>query len=200
MRFRIKIDLEAGILEVEGTEELVREVFSEFWAKRSESKGPEEGRSSNKRSATTRREEPPMKKVSTTRSPSRRMEAIKNLDLVGGGKKESLSDMVERLKPKSNFERNLIFVHYVSEVCGIESVTSDHVYTCYYVTAGMKIPAHLRQSLWDTSARRGWLDTASLEDISITTPGINYLEHDMSAGATPISLPTLWWKTPWRPS
>ena len=183
MTSRIKIDLEAGILEVEGTEAFVREIYSDFSAKRSESKGPEESRSGNQRSATTRREQPSKKKVSTTRSPSRRMEVIKNLDLVGGGKKESLSGMLERLKPTSNFERNLIFVHYLGEVCGIESVTYDHVYTCYHMTADTKIPAHLRQSLWDTSRRRGWLDTVSLEDISITTHGINYLEHDMSAGS-----------------
>ena len=109
------------------------------------------------------------------------MEILKNLDLVGGGKKESLSAMLERLKPKSNFERNLIFVHYLSEVCGIERVTHDHVYTCYHMTLGLKIPAQLRQSLWDMSSRHGWLDTASLEDISVTTDGINYLEHDMPA-------------------
>jgi hypothetical protein len=53
------------------------------------------------------------------------------------------------------------------------------VYTCYRHIPGTKTPTQLKQSLYDTSQRKAWIDTNSLDDIKIEQAGINYFEHDM---------------------
>jgi len=103
----------------------------------------------------------------------------KDLDLSGGKKGESLRDFFSKYKPSSNLERNLVFVYYLKQVAGIEHITIDHVFTCYRNIKSLKVPGSLKQSLIDTNILKGWFDTSSLDDIKLTVPGINYLEHDM---------------------
>ena len=102
-----------------------------------------------------------------------------DLDLSGGKKGQSLRDFFSQYAPSSNFERNLVFVYYLKQVAGIEQITIDHVFTCYRNIKSVKVPGHLEQSLIDTRVHKGWIDTASLDDIKLNVPGINYLEHDM---------------------
>lgn len=101
------------------------------------------------------------------------------LDLSGGKKGQSLRDFFSQFVTSSNFERNLVFVYYLKQVAGIKPVTIDHVFTCYRNIKVLKVPVSLEQSLIDTRMHKGWFDTSSLDDIKLTVPGINYLEHDM---------------------
>ncbi len=103
----------------------------------------------------------------------------KDLDLSGGKKGQSLRDFFSQFVTSSNFERNLVFVYYLKQVAGIEPITIDHIFTCYRNIKGLKLPGNLEQSLLDTRLHKGWFDTSSLDDIKLTVPGINYLEHDM---------------------
>jgi hypothetical protein len=41
------------------------------------------------------------------------------------------------------------------------------------------VPGALRQSLLDTSFKKGWIDTKSMENITITTHGENLVEHEL---------------------
>jgi hypothetical protein len=104
--------------------------------------------------------------------------------LSGQGKVERLKDFYAKFEPKTNMERNLIFVYYLKQKLELETVTTDHVFTCYRDISGIKAPEALRQSLIDTASRRGWLDTEDSDDIQITIPGVNYLEHDMAKKTT----------------
>ena len=69
-------------------------------------------------------------------------------------------------------------MYYLQHKIEISTITPDHVFTCYR-DVGVKVPAALVQSLRDTANRRGWLDTANTNDLKVTTPGMNYLEHDL---------------------
>lgn len=179
---KIRIDLTQGIVEAEGSEEFVRSIYDDFRSSLKDSSKlqtlqPEDKSIKNipskmkKNSGGTK-----TKKSGAGRgSPS----IVKDLDLSGKGKKQSLRDFYNKFKPASNFEKKLIFVYYLNQELGIAGVTVDHVFTCYRDIPGIKAPAALQQSLWDTTSHRGWLDTSSSEDIKVTIPGINYLEHDM---------------------
>ena len=103
----------------------------------------------------------------------------KDLDLSGGKKGQRLRDFFSQFVTSSNFERNLVFVYYLKQVAGIEPITIDHIFTCYRNIKGLKVPVSLVQSLIDTRMHKGWLDTSSLDNIKLTVPGMNYLEHDM---------------------
>jgi hypothetical protein len=102
-----------------------------------------------------------------------------DLDLSGGKKGQSLRDFFSQYETSSNLERNLVFVYYLKQIAGIEPVTIDHIFTCYRNIKDLKVPVQLQQSLIDTRTHKGWIDPASLDDIKLNVPGINYLEHDM---------------------
>ena len=94
-------------------------------------------------------------------------------------KEESLRDFYSRYAPSSNMERNLLFVYFLENTAKVKPITIDHVFTCYRNIMGLKVPKSLEQSLTDTSGRKGWIDTSSQDDLKLTVPGLNHLEHDM---------------------
>lgn len=91
----------------------------------------------------------------------------------------SLKDYYNQFSPKSNLEKNLIIVNYLTEICKLSNIGAPHVFTCYK-NLGQKIPTALRQSLIDTKRRQGWINTADMDDLKTTTSGYNYLEHEMA--------------------
>jgi hypothetical protein len=182
---KIRVDIHQGIIEAEGSEEFVRSIYEDF-KERVEAEGSLISQSQQmrtlKKPATKRPKaasEPKKKKAGTgSGAPS----IVKDLDLSGSNKAMRLRDFYSRFSPLTNFERNLIFVYYLSHELEMTGITVDHIFTCYRDIPGVRTPNALQQSLWDTSSRRGWLDTSSTENIKVTMPGINYLEHDMPKG------------------
>jgi hypothetical protein len=191
MNTKLRIDLATGILEVEGDESFVTKIYDDFKDKvasanvrdrqtataegsRERSTGPGASHDTTPNvSAPTRR-----KSRGGKETPS----LIRSLDLSARDGKPSLKDYYAGYKPGSNFERNLVFVYYLMHVREIaEPISADHVFTCYR-HMGLKIPEAFNQSLWDTNSKKGWLDTSSLENIKMTTLGINHIEHAMVKG------------------
>ncbi len=180
MSTRIRIDLAQGMVEAEGSEEFVRAVYEEFKDRLGK---PTEGfRANDPGTATTKK---PTKAAATTSEKASRKARPKNpqivpdLDLSGHGKTESLRTFFSQFIPKTNFDNNLIFIYYLKQKLKLQTVGIDHIFTCYRAMPGLKIPGHLEQSLKDTRASKGWIDTKSLDDLQLNVPGINYLEHDM---------------------
>jgi hypothetical protein len=172
---RIKIDLGQGIVEAEGSEDFVRSVYDDFKIRLGSThvQRPVEPPKNQVKIGASKVEIPKKKKVGRS-APS----IVTDLDLSGGGKAQRLREFYSQFKPSSNFERNLIFVYYLTEKLHIAGITVDHVYTCYRDIPGLKAP-NTYQSLIDTSRRHGWLDTSKTDDIKFTVKGMNYLEHDM---------------------
>jgi len=182
MSTKIKIDLSHGTIEAEGTEEFVKMIYDDFKAqltikppvtskKTSKLDKPSVKPSESKSSVSTRKKKGIGRKI----IPS----IVSDLDLSGAGKEISLRDFYAKYIPSSNFERNLIFTYYLSNKINLSKITLDHIFTFYRDIPNTKAPNALHQSLIDTSKRKGWIDTASTEDIKVTVPGINYLEHDL---------------------
>ncbi|MCP4203439.1 MAG: hypothetical protein GY769_16095 [bacterium] len=178
---RLRIDLAERAVEVEGTEEFVRMIYADYKElltdvtstrrksapadqRRTVSKGADAQRST-KRSA---------------RKGSGKPALVQDLDLSASGSRPRLRDFYSKYAPTTNFERNLIFAYWLQQLAKIEAISVDHIFTCYRDIPGLKVPSALRQSLIDTAARKGWLDTASTDGIEVTIPGINYLEHDLA--------------------
>ena len=188
---KIRIDLAQGIVEAEGPEEFVKAVYSDFKDRLDE---PSDGGSSSIHTRTKKKKKKKKKrpkqateeangngakkKSKRRRTSGTRAQIIKDLDLSGGGKKPRLKDFYAQYKPSTYFEKNLIFVYYLTHELGLSDIGVDHVFTCYREVP-VRIPGALPQSLKDTSQRRGWIDTTSLSDITVATAGLNYLEHDM---------------------
>lgn len=91
--------------------------------------------------------------------------------------KESLRSITSTLSISNAQEHNTVFVYYLERILGLSGITPDHIFTCYK-HLGIKPPSNLRQSLFDTRSRKGWIDTTSINDIKITAEGINKVEYD----------------------
>lgn len=90
---------------------------------------------------------------------------------------KSLKDYFNEFEPKTNYERNLIFVYYLQEILSTSNISTDHIYSCYR-NLGLKIPS-FPQTLIDTNVHKGWLTTSDTNDIKVTRTGMNYILHEM---------------------
>jgi len=175
---RVRIDLSQGVVEAEGSEDFVRSIYDDFKDRIQSGKNS----AFRKKAPSDQSPIPPADTKKKARKPKTGRAGpsiVKDLDLSPKGDTESLRDFYAHYLPKTNFEKNLIFVYWLQQIAGMSGITEDHVFTCYRSIPGIKAPVALYQSLIDTSNRRGWLNTTSTDDIKVTVPGMNYLEHDL---------------------
>lgn len=187
---KIHINIKQGIFEAEGSEEFVERMFGEFKENIKIEKleaipvSPSASASDSQETKDQSKESPQKSIPKKSKSPkvksgSSEGTLVKDLDLTGGGKKESLRDYCARFVIKTNMERNLVFTYYLQNILEVKSFGMNHIFTCYRNIPSTKIPGNLKQSLYDTSAK-GWIAVKSIEnDISVPVLGVNYIEHDL---------------------
>lgn len=178
---RIKIDVSAGILEVEGDEAFLREIYEDFKNRvKIESSTPP----AKSLTAAKKDDDSKEKTIKAKTKPSARKESysfVKDLNLRGDGESvESLGTFYGKKQPSSALEKTTVFVYYLDKLANVERITVDHIYTCYK-EVGAKVPTALKQNLLDTAHRKGTIDTSSLDAISLTTRGENMVELDLPA-------------------
>jgi len=187
MSTKLKINLAEGLLEVEGNEKFVKSIYEDFKKKFipkeipnfSENPAPPSQKSnSTNRQKTTKKtsqsSSPKSKRKGKTKTPS----LVKDLNLRPSGK-TSLNDFVAALKVKSNLDRNTVFLHYLIHELNISEVNQDHIFTCYRHLKA-RVPAAFYQSLVDTGIK-GWIDTSNMENLTLTSIGLNHVEIDLQS-------------------
>jgi len=92
--------------------------------------------------------------------------------------KKSLKEYYNEFISKSNYDNNLIFLHYLQEILNESDITTNHIYSCYR-ELNLKIPS-LPQTLIDTKKNKGWIETANMNDLKLTRTGINWIQHDLA--------------------
>lgn len=178
---KLKIDLRSGVLEVEGEEAFVREVYQDYKDKVSQDNFtpiPDTDREEAEPKTTPKQ---PKAKNNGSKTGSKRKESyqiVKDLELSAKNGKEALKTFYAKKSPTTAMQRNAVFVYYLEKVAKIGGVGVNHIYTCYK-DVNEKVPGALRQSLLDTSFKKGWIDTKSMENITITTHGENLVEHEL---------------------
>ena len=75
----------------------------------------------------------------------------------------------------SNEQRVTLFVYYLTKTMNISGVTEDHIYTCYNLVS-VKKPTVLNQQVRNAK-QKGWLNHDDWQDIKVTSPGENLIEH-----------------------
>ncbi|MBB6329829.1 hypothetical protein HNP24_000779 [Chryseobacterium sediminis] len=101
---------------------------------------------------------------------------ISSLNLISKGSL-SLKDFFGQFVTKNNFENNIVILSYLKNEMKEENVGVNHIYTCYK-NLGIKVPS-IKQSLFDTKHRKGWIDTSNIEDLKITVAGENFMDHEI---------------------
>ena len=102
---------------------------------------------------------------------------VRDLDL-RPKEKQSFKDFAATKSPESNHERSAVSVYWLTQIADVSGVTIDHVYTCYK-EANWKVPPNLANSLAVTANKKGWLNTEDMQNLRVTVPGENLVEHDL---------------------
>lgn len=103
---------------------------------------------------------------------------VRDLSLRPKGKK-AFADFAAEKAPKTHQEKQVVIVHWLRHEAGLTSgITPDHVNSCY-LDAGWPRPNDLVNALHVTAARKGWLDTSTKDDITITTRGEDEVNHKL---------------------
>lgn len=101
---------------------------------------------------------------------------LTSLNLLPKGK-VSLKDYFLKYEAKNNFDYNIIILTYLEKELKEENIGINHFYTCYK-HLNLKIP-NIVQSLRDTKNRKGWIETANSDNMTVTVAGENYIDHEI---------------------
>lgn len=99
---------------------------------------------------------------------------VKDLNLRAEKGRPSLTEFTDLKFPITNEERNLVFVYYLQEILKLESITLDHVYTCYR-EVNIRNPVNIQNSLEVTANQHQWVQMKD-GDIEITPAGRDFVE------------------------
>lgn len=140
---KIRIDLNAGTIEAEGTEEFVLSIYADFKDHLGKTTPLQKTRKSP---AVGAREEPgaakPPRRGSGKGKATPKID--KALDLSRKGDVPSLREYFTGFKTKTNFERNLVFAYYLEHIREATPITLDHIFTCYRNVPDVKVPKALQ--------------------------------------------------------
>jgi hypothetical protein len=179
---KLTINLKDGIIQAEGDEAFVRDVYNDFKevvSKRvvttpvlpsappalEQEPGADETKEVSKASTT------PAKAKGKRQSPT--ADAFKpkfdnDLDLAG------IDEFVAAYSPSNNSERILVFTAFLRDKLGKATCTAHEIYTCYFVTK-QKIPEAFVQAFRDCQGRTHYIKYTTMTDIEIAIPGQNWL-------------------------
>ena len=188
MQAKLHINIPEGVIDIEGTPELVREVYADLksillnskdYSPKKASKGAAETNIAKpgkvKRSVAPRKRTPV--KQDGTGIDARSPKLDKSLDT------SRLGTFYNQFEPKNHPEKILIFLKFLVEELGIESPNTDQVYTCYQA-ANERVPKAFSQAFRDASGRNfGYIDYNSPTELLVTTAGSNHFRFDLKKKA-----------------
>jgi hypothetical protein len=181
MLSKIRIDLSQGIIEAEGSEEFVKEMYHDFRerlpprivhvppAAKSNAIPPRPRDNSSVSRAGA------IKKSKASRTPV----IVKDLDLAGKNGRPGLKEFAAQYRPlRGAVEPIGLSVYYLTKLATLKPITIDHVYTSVD-RLGVRKPRRLDQAIWDAARRKGWLSAESLDDLQLTIAGENWVQFDL---------------------
>lgn len=193
MPARLKIDLAQGLLEVEGEDDFVREVFDKFRASAQQWVPKTTITAASLGGAEVDTVEPGSASVpATTKSRRRRKMTVSSADdttkrasaasyeprMDQNLKPDGLAEFIAPFAPSSHPEHILVFAMYLRQRHNLETVTADQIYTCYRFAKVKWARAYL-QSLRDAQSKKLWIAMEDPLHIRVTNLGEQYFEHDM---------------------
>ena len=195
MTTKLKIDLSQGLLEVEGSEAFVRNIYADFKAHFAgvQEEAPAKPRRSRRAKpkadtpavavtvTTTTDAEPsapedePVKEPAPAKSSaSKKYQHIDDLELEATDDHPALIEFMDAKFPITNPERNVVFLYFLQNMLKLKSIKPDHLYTCYRA-AKIRAP----QNIESTIDYRGWIKSTKTGNLSLTADGRAYVEQQL---------------------
>jgi len=117
-----------------------------------------------------------VKSASSGRSTLNNGSRLKDLDLQPKNL-ESFSDFSARAKPKSQVEEVLVAAYWLSHIASFETVSIDHVFTCFRAQ-GWTLPVNLGNTI-SQAGSKGLLKDSKRDAITLSPTGLNHVEQTM---------------------
>jgi hypothetical protein len=122
--------------------------------------------------------DPPPQRTKTARTrKGRSYTVMPDLDLHPDGA-ISLVEFYKQKAPSDQQEQIAVFLHYLLRVAKVAAITDRHLYTCYK-DVSEKVPPDILNVVRNTAHRKGWVDSTSGQNLRLTVPGENYVEHEL---------------------
>lgn len=103
---------------------------------------------------------------------------VETLNLGAANGRPSLVEFMDTKVPITNEERNLVFLHYLQHLLKLDSISIDHLYTCYKA-AKIRVPLNIENSLQMTASQRHWIKIAKNGALTVTPAGKLYVENQL---------------------
>ena len=178
MTAKLHINISEGTLSVEGGEEFVRSIYSDFRdkliqeASRRRIPAPEIEISPESNSGPSKKpavKSPRSSNTKKTASGGYKPEVDPNLDL------SKLADFYGRFNPKNHSEKILIFAAFLRDTLKKAPCTANDIYSCYFELRDQtEIPEAFHQAFITAWNRTKWVKFVSKDEITITTAGENH--------------------------
>ncbi|MBC7131263.1 hypothetical protein H5T51_08675, partial [Candidatus Bathyarchaeota archaeon] len=94
---------------------------------------------------------------------------LKHLHTGLQGETNSIFAYLDEYKPSSAVEKNVVFMKYLLDQHADETITYDHIYTCYHNT-NTALPKNLYESIkltGNASKGHGYIDRSNAEDLKL---------------------------------
>lgn len=180
---KLVINIKEGIIQAEGDEAFVREVYNDF--KEVVSK---KAVTASTPAALEHIREPTSEKDSqgsTATSPRGKAKRIASSNKGGGDTVfkpkfdtdldlTGIEEFYAKFSPVNNSEKILVFTAFLRDHLSKATCTAHEIYTCYFITKE-KIPAAFVQAFRDCQSRTHYIKYTTLNDIEVAIPGNNWL-------------------------
>lgn len=182
---KLKVDLTLGHFEAEGDDETVKELYLHFMENHkyrgninSDAANEEKGLESELNFPTVPVATTPEKKKKIQKKSSSQRIYKMSSEITDNPLSKGLKKFHDGFILSSNEQRVTLFVYFLSKNMNIPMVTEDHIYTCFNLVA-VKKPTVLNQQIRNAK-QKGWLNHDDWQDIKVTSPGENLIEHDLA--------------------
>lgn len=179
---KIHIDLQRGVVEAEGDAAFVKKVYEDFKKQLAQTKvRPAASKPANRSSSQAKPSiasngagKPKAKGKAAAASKNGKLD--KDLNLYGGDNIPPLKDYLAGFNATTNMHKNVVFISYLMNQLGLDTINIDHIFTCYHAVD--KIPKALLQSLYDTSDKGLIYFSADAPNPTLAVPGMNWLKSN----------------------
>jgi hypothetical protein len=91
--------------------------------------------------------------------------------------KQSLREFFKAKKPESQQEQFVVILFYLTKQLNLTGVGPDHINTAF-LDVGKPVP-NIRSAAQNIARRRGWIEAKDINDLKVTSPGENFVNHDL---------------------
>lgn len=187
MSAKLHINAQQGVIDVEGSEEFVTNIYhdfkeaviSQFTSIQAQPVEVDDSSSNNgkqpqKKKARKSRKQSRTEGAKDSNSPSYTPKMDRTVDITG------LQEFYSKYEPKNIPERILLFAKFLTLQENVENCSADAIYTCFMKADGKKMPRAYKQALVDTrGSDKGFIDYQSYDAISITHIGELHFMNDI---------------------